>query len=195
MTRHLQSCKERFEAQKKEKNEEDVFLFRAGGGPFWVYFEVPANSTLEKVDSFLRELWLECCGHLSAFTIDDVNYASSPQKEYDDRSMRVMLKNVLRPGMSFVHEYDFGTTTRLGLKCVSVRKGSKIKGILVLARNNLPKFECSICRKPAQEICTECAWQGNGLLCAGCAKKHECGEDMLLPVVNSPRMGMCGFTG
>lgn len=26
-------------------------------------------------------------------------------------------------------------------------------------------------------------------------KTHECGEDMLLPVVNSPRVGMCDYTG
>lgn len=193
MTRHLRSCKERLEGLKKEDTGEDIFLLRAGAGPFWVYFEVSAKATLENVDSFLRDIWLECCGHLSLFTIGDVRYASSPQNEFDDKSMRVMLKNVLSPGMSFVHEYDFGTTTTLGLKCVSVRNGRHVKGIAVLARNDLPKFECSICKSPAKKICTEC--DREGLLCAGCAKKHECGEDMLLPVVNSPRMGMCGFTG
>jgi len=26
-------------------------------------------------------------------------------------------------------------------------------------------------------------------------KDHERGEKMLLPVVNSPRVGMCGYTG
>jgi hypothetical protein len=28
-----------------------------------------------------------------------------------------------------------------------------------------------------------------------CAGGHECGEEMLLPVVNSPRVAMCGYTG
>ena len=40
-----------------------------------------------------------------------------------------------------------------------------------------------------------CIEEGAGLLCSHCAKKHECGEDVQLPVVNSPRMGMCGYTG
>lgn len=28
-----------------------------------------------------------------------------------------------------------------------------------------------------------------------CTQKHDCGEDMLLPLVNSPRASMCGYTG
>jgi len=32
-------------------------------------------------------------------------------------------------------------------------------------------------------------------VCEGCAGEHECGEEMLLPVVNSPRVGMCGYEG
>ena len=34
-----------------------------------------------------------------------------------------------------------------------------------------------------------------GWLCQSCADEHECGEDMLLPVVNSPRTGVCGYAG
>ena len=36
-------------------------------------------------------------------------------------------KEELRSGMNFSHEYDFGTTTALTLKCVSEQKG-KVKG-------------------------------------------------------------------
>jgi hypothetical protein len=34
-----------------------------------------------------------------------------------------------------------------------------------------------------------------GWLCDECAVGHECGEEMLLPVVNSPRVGVCGYVG
>ena len=44
-------------------------------------------------------------------------------------------------------------------------------------------------------VCTECVFDDGGWLCETCAVKHECGEEMLLPVVNSPRVGMCGYTG
>jgi len=32
-------------------------------------------------------------------------------------------------------------------------------------------------------------------LCDECAKQHACGMDMLLDVVDSPRVGECGYTG
>lgn len=36
----------------------------------------------------------------------------------------------------------------------------------------------------------------NPFFCETHAKRHECYNlDMLLPVVNSPRMGVCGYTG
>ncbi|MDI6903856.1 MAG: hypothetical protein QMC77_09015, partial [Methanocellales archaeon] len=54
---------------------------------------------------------------------------------------------------------------------------------------------CESCGKTATRVCTQCVWSGEGWLCDECAGKHECGEDMLLPVVNSPRVGMCGYTG
>lgn len=37
--------------------------------------------------------------------------------------------------------------------------------------------------------------QLNGRLCDTCAESYECGEEMLLPVVNSPRVGMCAYDG
>ncbi len=196
MLKHLQSCPERIKAKEKEdKNKkEKIFLMRARTGPFFLYFEMNASSKLKDIDDFLRETWLECCGHLSAFTIAGSQYCSSPQREYGDRNMNIQLDNVISPGMKFIHEYDFGTTTHLDMACISERLGS-IKGIKVAARNNPPDFSCCNCGKPAKEICSECIWEGKGLLCEKCAKDHECGEDMLLPVVNSPRMGMCGYTG
>lgn len=194
MARHLQSCAERLKVQESKTKQGKVFLLKASAGPFWVFFELDAASTLKKVDSFLRKLWLECCGHLSAFTIEGIRYISYHELEDDERTMNVPLKNVLKPGINFIHEYDFGTTTELDMKCISERRG-ELKGIDVLARNDLPKFTCDKCGKPAKEVCPQCIWEGKGFLCEVCAKNHKCGEDMLLPVVNSPRMGMCGYTG
>lgn len=193
MERHLASCSERTKANGLENGQEKIFLLKSSAGPFWVYFEANASSAFEDVDSFLRGLWLECCGHLSMFTINGMHYASSPEE--DDKSMSIKLQSVIRPGMKFIHEYDFGTTTLLDMKCVSVRFGKAKKGIDIIAKNNMPDFCCDKCGKPAKEICTECVYEGKGLLCKSCAKKHECDENMLLPLVNSPRTGMCGYTG
>lgn len=201
MTRHLQACAERKKLQNK--GNDNIFLIKAGNPPFWVYFELSDSSTLYGIDGFLRTLWLECCGHLSAFTIDSEPYMSHPEDmdldeedmDSDEEGMGMPLKKVLKPGMEFSHEYDFGTTTYLDLKCISERKGKLKKKIEILARNDMPEIPCGECGKPAQLICMECIWQGTGFLCESCAKKHGCDEDMFLPVVNSPRMGECGYTG
>jgi len=193
MTKHLQSCPERKKAQSSQGKGE-IFLIKAYSDPFWVYFEVNASDTLYEIDNFLRDLWLECCGHLSAFEIDSIDYCSDSDDMSGDNDMDIPLEDVLRPGTEFSHEYDFGTTTELDLKCISERQG-KLKEIQILARNNMPEFLCSECGKPAVHVCSQCIWEGEGFLCESCAKDHECGEEMLLPVVNSPRMGMCAYTG
>ena len=62
------------------------------------------------------------------------------------------------------------------------------KGIKVLARTTSPEFFCMNCQSPATQLCVECFWEGEGkgLLCGNCAAKHECDEEMFLPMVNSP---------
>ena len=34
---------------------------------YWLFVDIPVSSSLSTLDSFLRAVWLECCGHLSAF--------------------------------------------------------------------------------------------------------------------------------
>lgn len=196
MARHLAACADRTQANSKDNGKEKVFLIKAGAVPFWVYFEANASDTLEKVDDFLRDLWLECCGHLSAFHANGITYSSEGMEDSDDESMKIAIGKVLSPGMGFSHEYDFGTTTTLGLKCLSERQGEKLKDIEIITRNEMPDFKCK-CGKQPKDVCSQCVFEigEEALLCSLCAKKHECGEEMLLPVVNSPRMGMCGYTG
>ena len=205
MTRHLQTCTTRNGAAtdvagKKSRPKRLLHLAVSDrySPMYWMNLEVPADATLAEVDLFLRATWLECCGHLSAFTIGGVSYASvDPDWGMDDRSMFVPLSRVLRVGDSFQHQYDFGTTTYLTLKTVSERMGpARGEGIQVLAQNEPLLTPCDQCgNSAATRICSECSWSGEGWLCDQCSKKHGCGEDMLLPVVNSPRVGVCGYTG
>jgi len=39
------------------------------GGDFWLHLEMPGKATLEDLDYYLRAIWLECCGHLSQFSL------------------------------------------------------------------------------------------------------------------------------
>ncbi|GCF08007.1 hypothetical protein KDI_15710 [Dictyobacter arantiisoli] len=139
---------------------------------------------------------MECCGHLSRFEIHGTSYSSYIDSEFGDKSMRVQVGKILEVGDQFVHEYDFGTTTELRLKVLAEREGVlQKKAVELLAHNIPPVIPCDICGKPATQICSQCIYEGGGWLCELCAPQHECGEEMLLPVVNSPRVGMCGYDG
>jgi predicted RNA-binding Zn-ribbon protein involved in translation (DUF1610 family) len=111
-------------------------------------------------------------------------------------NMKVKLADILKPGLEFEHEYDFGTTTYLKLKVISERQGKLSKRpIQIISKNDPITFKCVSCGEVATAVCTQCIWEEEAWFCESCLKKHECGEEMGLPIVNSPRTGMCGYVG
>ena len=193
MIKHLQSCLPKDidnSLKQKDLKRHPFFHILVTGSyspEYWLHLKVKSECVLKDLDQFLRDIWLECCGHMSAFSY-----------QRNELPMNRKLKNVLSPGMELLYQYDFGSTTELLVKVIAEYKGSiqKNKSIQILARNEAPEILCNECGKsPAVQICTECQWDEAGWLCQSCADEHECGEDMLLPVVNSPRTGACGYTG
>lgn len=206
MNKHLPYCKARWEALAAETGKKRCGYFELAIYPkynrdYWLFIEIRETATLKDLDTFLRDIWLECCGHLSAFDIDGVSYEVMPDEDFfwDEpaKSMNYKLKSVLEKGMTIGYEYDFGSTTELMITVVNYRNGYwKKDKLTILSRNNPHVFICDECGKnPAVAICTQCLWEGSGFLCEECSKTHECGEDMLLDVCNSPRMGVCGYCG
>ena len=204
MTKHVTSCKQKESVSETpsgtrtpQKTKSFHLVVEGRYSPeYWLHLEVPVDTGLDVLDDFLRQIWLECCGHMSAFNIEGKTYSVRPMDDFDETDMDIDVGHVLYPGIKFYHEYDFGTTTALALKVVAETEGrNKDKSIQVLARNDPPAIKCLSCGQAATQICTDCSWSGEGWLCDKCAAEHECGEDMLLPVVNSPRVGMCGYTG
>jgi hypothetical protein len=320
MIHHLATCQARQDADAQREGEpQKLFHLRVQGRhdpQYWMHIEIPAGQTLGELDDFLRTTWLECCGHLSAFTIAGREYSdddggmmmpfmpgmdinalieeefteeNDPDDEdldvdamkadmvtmfksmgvgdaaiqgfmddldsieddspgegeeysdddFDDMmdkmtgslmkalglsdnpilgalmkmgpgglggagapppgSMATTLDEVLKPGLEFRHEYDFGSTTELDLKVIAEREGKVDLDdpVTILAQNEPPELTCSTCgKKAAVAICTDCLWsESGGLLCEDCLRTHPCGWEMALPVVNSPRMGVCGYDG
>jgi hypothetical protein len=209
MTRHLQSCAERVATeaevgshQKATKSKAFHLLVTGYRLPmYWMHLEVAAGITLATLDRFLRDTWLECCGHLSVFRIGGLNYYVDVDQDsywWDRRrkNMQVKLEAVLRPGQTCTYEYDFGSTTELLVKVIAEYEVEmKGKVIQVLARNSLPIVPCDVCGEPATSLCTQCIYEEKGCLCDACAKDHTCAEEMLMTLVNSPRAGVCGYTG
>ena len=199
ISRHLKACQERDRASADRVRapgglKMKGFRLAIEGRDFpgyWLHLEITADATLRVLDQFLRDTWLECCGHMSAFYIEG--------KEHSPGS-RVNLGRILSQGMQFYHRYDFGTMTDLTLRVMSQGDASEgASGIRVLARNDPPVIPCVKCGAPAAQMCTECIWDGEGFYCGECAalptvQSPSC-DEMFLPVVNSPRMGECAYTG
>lgn len=343
MTQHLKFCKQRIaaldaEAQssstksRKPKKTKLFHLVVEGRylPMYWMHLEMPASATLWDLDHFLRGIWLECCGHLSAFRIGKVSYSSDAGGEwgfgdmmvesdtvstedsleanddlppnvlplsrkqkptediakpisplspnvppvpedsllgaiqsiaqgnipgdippeiaqliqslmssplvnmFEEHDMDIELAKVLKPGMKFTHEYDFGSTTELSLRVVAEREGvvrGKKDTVQILARNLPPVIPCRECGKPATKIIAGYYSVGDSAICDDCVRRLRDGdsneadatpldieedeldeeefdeedddeefeeyfdEGMLLPIVNSPRVGVCGYTG
>ncbi len=147
---------------------------------YWLYVDMAADKTLGTLDAFLRKIWLECCGHLSEF-------------QGAGKSSRI---GRFSEGAQFLHRYDMGSTTETLVTVIGTTwRPPQREAVRLLARNVPPQFTCAGCGAPADYFCAECQWDSdNPFYCESCARGHE-HEEMLLPVTNSPRMGVCGYTG
>ena len=198
MTRHLKSCLSAGTSAASGQGKAKLLHILAegqGNTAYWLHVEISADDPLEVLDEFLRRTWLECCGHMSVFEIGGESYSSAGEDEFSEHGLDVRLGDVLPVGAKLTYEYDMGTTAPLSLKVQAEREGAaQPKGPRILARNEPPPILCA-CGKPAVVVCSSCSWEPAGWLCKACGKKHECGEEMQLPVVNSPRVGQCAYTG
>jgi len=161
-------------------------------GTFWLDVEVRSGCTLGDVDEYLRAVWLECCGHLSKFSIGGWGGT--------DVAKSRRAQAVLVDGVELTHIYDFGTESVTRINAVGSRQAVPLsrRPITLLARNVLPETVCVECDQPASHLCQECQfdWESPGTLCARHAEAHpheEYGEPVA--IVNSPRTGLCGYTG
>jgi len=216
---------------------------------YWLDLEMPTYLSLERLDEFLRAVWVECCGHLSRFSLTRVKrgreeeisfeylsekdladaellarYKKNPKKtaqwlarengipfaEAEERLAvwaqfksvfpqardirRTTLSTMLKMADEWKYEYDYGTTTHLHLKVMAHYHGPKPPAdapIRILSRNYKPVIPCAECGQPADYWEMDEGWPRP--LC----KRHieESGSEYYLPIVNSPRTGLCGYDG
>jgi hypothetical protein len=198
VTKHLDKCPKRIEAlQSAEASTRPVeTLWRlrvqdAYNKDFWLDMEMVGSASLDKLDKYLRAIWLECCGHLSKFTIGGWGGMDVGKVRKVDATFEVDL--VLR------HLYDYGTTSETDIKVVGFREGKATTKhpLALLARNQTPPALCQECGQDARWLCIECLEENRtGHLCDEHVEEHphdNYGEPMRL--FNSPRTGMCGYDG
>ncbi len=187
MGRHLTTCAGEHDSVGARRTIVQFRIDAAGEPRYWLHVEARSDAPLNELDSLLRHVWLECCGHMSAFRVG---------REELPVSARIG-STFERKGRTFSYEYDFGSTTRLTGQVLGIRQGC-LGGATVrlLARNNPLEWKCAECPRPATIICPFCLYGGPSLFCEEHAQKHSCAsEEAYLPVVNSPRMGVCGYAG
>lgn len=163
---------------------------------YWMFIVLSKNISLGQLDQFLRNMWLECCGHLSQFTIGNRHYMSHNESGKSSQSMKNKVEKFFLPGLTFDYIYDMGSTTELELEVIDAISTNSQETISLVMQNEAPVFPCQSCKKTAEIICSLCG----ETICAKCSKEHSCAveeEDnyMLMPLVNSPRAGVCGYEG
>ena len=212
MLRHLAACKKRKDKLENEKGKRkcgyfQIVIMARYSKAYWLIVEVSENVTLKELDEFIRDIWVECCEHLSAYEINGISYERYPDEDYlwgtPARNMNYRLRDVVKVGDSMSYEYDFGSTTELILNVHSYREGiRKDDGIVILSRNNPIEIICGKCGKnKAKWVNPEGYYEGVPFWCEECLEEEYAeeedsyGTEYMLPVCNSPRMGVCAYDG
>ena len=182
--KHVKGCKVRKEkigesiaSSKKTKGQYILSILpQYGSKEYSLYIAIDIDLTLKNLDCFLRNIWLECCGHLSSFIIDDINYDSCVDDEFElfpqTETMDFKLRQVISVGDKFKYDYDFGSTTALKLEVIDEYVvGENYSQIEILSRND-----------EIQNFCEDCVDEDSDMV----------GE---FEYTNSPRDGVCGYVG
>jgi hypothetical protein len=138
-------------------------------------------------------------------------------EDEEEGGMDAELGEVLAVGEKFTYTYDFGSSSTLSLRVIAEREGTlpsdldeagegedeEFEGdeedevdIVVMARNEPPALVCHVCGQPASYVPSGSEYDALAevVLCETHANATE-EPDELLPLVNSPRTGVCGYTG
>ncbi|MCP4421749.1 MAG: hypothetical protein GY805_34485, partial [Chloroflexi bacterium] len=120
LSRHLASCAKRKEAIAVAQSGAAQTLYHllvryAYNSDFWLHLEVNGRSSLQDLDRYLRAIWLECCGHMSQFSIGGWRGREIPMSRKIEREFG--------SGAELTHIYDFGTSSETLIKAVGKRAG------------------------------------------------------------------------
>jgi len=199
LVRHLKACPQRQEAisEANQGSGKEQILYHlqvqdAWWGDFWLHLEMKGSATLADLDHYLRAIWLECCGHLGQFSVGGWSG--------EEISKKRRIEEVFKPGLEFTHIYDFGTSSETLIKAVDARKGKSLtpRPIFLMARNDPPEAQCVECGKPDSWLCLKCIHELEeaGTLCDEHAQRYPHDDyGAPIPLVNSPRVGMCRYVG
>ena len=139
------------------------------------------------IDIFLRNMWCECCFHLSTLDVfEEVN---------DEQSHKSVKFNTLiskyKNANQFIYCYDMGSTTDIYFRIIKKLDGTNKNTDIELLYHNEPfKIKCKnykICKGFAMFIYKD-------LFCNECKNNlDEEEQTYILKLSNSPRTGICTY--
>lgn len=205
MNRHLTTHLNALQKEDTTKRATS-FLVYVKADIMFLNLWVSDTTTFKKLDQFLRSIWLECCGHMSAFYDKNGNYIHKVTDEFSQPypqnvPFEMQVGKVFSKGKKLDYEYDFGSTTLLAIEVKNAFDIKAPQPIVLLSRNEPLHLLCDTCTTNiATAICSVHLYDEQSFFCEKCAKKHaKTCEDFAdyarMEVVNSPRMGVCSYSG
>lgn len=141
---HLLKCERTLQSLRSQAKLEKGYLVRISWAEqpnmYWMLVAVPKSLTLEDLDEFLRDAWLECCGHLSEFAIGGRRYMSHTESGNPSQAMRKQVGQIFSPDLELGYVYDMGSSTELILQVLEVIEACRQKQVIVLMQNDPPPF-------------------------------------------------------
>jgi hypothetical protein len=160
---------------------------------YWLVVLARHDARLGDLDQLIRDVWVECCGHLSSFEIDGVLYDSDDDM-CSTGAMEVPLSDLVSPGSTFIYDYDFGSVTSLALKVIGETPIAPLKDPLCLiARNNRPTIPCDLCGGEAAFTLGDIYEENPRYYCRECLLSTDYDPYCVGIISNSPRDGVCGY--
>ncbi len=201
ITRHLSSHLNKIETDNSTKKK-SYHIKITGGKLYFLHILISEKATFDELDFYLRNIWLECCGHLSSFEIKGTKRSMDYYMEAEEIGIKKATKvgKTFHKDMILEYEYDFGSTTELTIKVVNEYFIENKEKIQLLSRNEPLEILCHTCGKEAAEVLCLLWHESGNMFCESCKETHaeECGgfaDYSEMNIVNSPRMGVCAYNG
>lgn len=184
---HLLSCK------KRGQTPDSSFLMEIKTTEYpcyWLYLAVSDSARLSDIASVLSDIWLGN-EHDSSFIFNKKTVSSLDSGV--DFTMRV--GEIFEEDGNCTYLYNISTPTLLKLTLKGMISYKPPNGIIcVIARNSSPDYDCDICGNPAFFFCdTYYIEKKKPLLCQDCLQVHDCTDDTIHVIANSPHSGIEGY--
>lgn len=211
--KHLETCPI-IQSYKNDQNLLFQIFDRYRPDLYWMVVAAPPTLTLKELDSFLRSIWLGCCQHMSCFVLPSNEKEFYPycfwNRSFTERHRYDLMNNYhlqdIFPKYSYLdYDFDFGNLSALQIEFLpnhdntsSFYSNTLVNDFQLLILNHPPYYTCDKCCKLPLEVNCSVCMRSFCLKCLQSRRAHNCDifdtED-ILPIINSPRVGKCGYIG